>query len=559
MKIAVYARYSSDNQRDASIEDQFRVCRLHAEKQGWKVVEEYSDHAISGASLLLRPAIQRLISDAHNGRFQILMAEAMDRLSRDQEDIAGLFKRMVFAGIKIVTLSEGEISPLHVGLKGTMNALFLKDLADKVRRGLRGRVEHGKSGGGNSYGYDVVRKLDGNGELVRGERAINALEADVIRRIFGDYAAGKSGQRIAAELNKEGLAAPTGGDWGFSTITGNPKRGTGILNNEMYVGKLIWNRLTYIKNPDTGKRQSRLNPDSEWITQHVPELRIVDDALWQAVKERQNALRFSGVAKRNVTDELNRSKRQRFLLSGLAKCGHCGARYTMISATLLGCATARNKGTCDNRVNIRRDHLEERVLHALRHHLMDPGLFKEFCDEFTREENRLRMDGRAAIDAAKAEVKKIDRDLDMLVNLILRGGAADKINAKMVAMEARKKELENSLQAADEPPPLLHPNMAHHYRAALDELYLALQEDCEANRLEAAEVIRSLVDEIILLPEDGELKIDVRGDLAGILSLAVERKKPAGQAGLKRLATFGDPSQLPMVAGVGFEPTTFRL
>lgn len=222
-------------------------------------------------------------------------------------------------------------------------------------------------------------------------------------------------------------------------------------------------------------------------------------------------------------------------------CEIRSARYTMISATLLGCATARNKGTCDNRVNIRRDRLEERVLHALRHHLMDPELFKEFCDEFTREENRLRMDGRAAIDATRAEIKKINRDLDMLVNLILKGGAADKINAKMVAMEARKKELEQTLATADEPPPLLHPNMAHHYRAALDELYLALQEDCEANRLEAAEVIRSLVDEIILLPEDGELKIDVRGDLAGILSIAVKRKKPAGKAGLKRVATSGDP------------------
>ncbi|MFP3747674.1 recombinase family protein, partial [Achromobacter sp. SIMBA_011] len=84
------------------------------------------------------------------------MAEAMDRLSRDQEDIAGIFKRMTYADVKMFTLSEGEITHLHVGLKGTMNALFLKDLADKTRRGLRGRVEDGKSGGGLCYGYDVV-------------------------------------------------------------------------------------------------------------------------------------------------------------------------------------------------------------------------------------------------------------------------------------------------------------------------------------------------------------------------------------------------------------------
>lgn len=111
MKVAVYARYSSNNQRDASIEDQFRACRLHAEKQGWQITREYSDHAISGASLLLRPGIQRLILDAHSGRFQILLAEAMDRLSRDQEDIAGLFKRMVYAGIKIVPLGRRDQPP----------------------------------------------------------------------------------------------------------------------------------------------------------------------------------------------------------------------------------------------------------------------------------------------------------------------------------------------------------------------------------------------------------------------------------------------------------------
>ena len=212
MKVAVYARYSSDSQRDASIADQLRVCRLHAEKQSWQVVEEYTDHAISGASLL-RPGIQTLIADATRGRFGFVLAEAMDRLSRDQEDIAGLYKRMAYADVKIVTLSEGEVSHLHVGLKGTMNALFLKDLADKTRRGLRGRVEQGKSGGGNAYGYDVVKRFDGNGEPVRGDRSINDGQAEVVRRIFRDYVAGKSPKRIATELNADGIPAPSGGEW----------------------------------------------------------------------------------------------------------------------------------------------------------------------------------------------------------------------------------------------------------------------------------------------------------------------------------------------------------
>ena len=163
-RVALYARYSSDNQRDASIEDQLRLCREHAEHQGWHVIESYADHATSGANLL-RPGVQRLLADASASKFDVILAESLDRLSRDQEDTAAIFKRLAFAGIKIITLSEGEISELHVGLKGTMNALYLKDLADKTRRGLRGRVEAGKSGGGNSYGYQIVHALGAHGEL----------------------------------------------------------------------------------------------------------------------------------------------------------------------------------------------------------------------------------------------------------------------------------------------------------------------------------------------------------------------------------------------------------
>jgi site-specific DNA recombinase len=108
--------------------------------------------------------------DAQHGEFNVLVAEALDRISRDQADVASLFKHLKFAGVTIVTLAEGEISELHVGVKGTMNALFLTDLAMKTHRGLRGRVEKGKAGGGLSYGYKVVKKFDADGEPIRGDR-----------------------------------------------------------------------------------------------------------------------------------------------------------------------------------------------------------------------------------------------------------------------------------------------------------------------------------------------------------------------------------------------------
>lgn len=172
-RVAIYARDSSDNQKPTSIEDQVRICKERAEREGWTITEIYPDFAISGASAINRTAFKKLIQDANNREFSVILTEALDRLSRDQEDIAGLYKRMQFMNIKIITLAEGEITPLHIGMKGTMNALFLTDLAAKVRRGQRGRVEQGKIGGGNGYGYDVVKRFDEKGDAVRGERTIN--------------------------------------------------------------------------------------------------------------------------------------------------------------------------------------------------------------------------------------------------------------------------------------------------------------------------------------------------------------------------------------------------
>jgi DNA invertase Pin-like site-specific DNA recombinase len=209
VKVAFYARYSSDNQRDASVADQLRVCRAYAERQGWTIGEEYTDHAVSGATLL-RAGFQALMRDALNRRFDVVLAESLDRFSRDQEDTAGLFKRLTFAGVNIVTLAEGDITHLHIGFKGTMNALFLKDLAEKTHRGLRGRVEDGKSAGGLCYGYRVVKALNA-GTVTTGEREIDPEQAAVVERIFRDFVAGVSPKQIAKNFNREGVAGPFGG------------------------------------------------------------------------------------------------------------------------------------------------------------------------------------------------------------------------------------------------------------------------------------------------------------------------------------------------------------
>ena len=543
MKVAIYARYSSDNQRDASITDQMRVCRAFAERQGWTIAQEYSDHAVSGATLL-RSGFQALMRDALNRRFDVVLAESLDRFSRDQEDTAGLFKRLTFAGVNIVTLAEGDITHLHIGFKGTMNALFLKDLAEKTHRGLRGRIEDGKSAGGLCYGYRVVKALNG-GTVTTGEREIEPAEAAIVERMFREFVAGVSPKQIAKNLNRERVPGPFGGPWSPSTIYGNAKRGTGILNNELYVGRLVWNRLRYVKNPDTGKRISRLNPTSEWMSREVPELRIVSEEIWTAAKSRQKQTRHT----MKTAGAIGVAKRPQYLFSGLTKCGICGAGFIMSGKNRLGCFGARDQGRCDNHLTIRRDEVEARVLSALQDKLLRQDLFEEFCDEFTREMNRLRMEHRAGLSAAEREIERIEVRRKKLIEMVMNGVAPSEVKDELNANAAKREELKATLAAADAPPPLLHPEMAELYRQKVTALALALEHP--ETRTEASEALRGLIDAIVLTPDQGELQIELKGNLAAMLGAAQNAK---------RSPETGDLSlQVVMVAGAGFEPATFGL
>ena len=461
IRAAVYARYSSEHQREASIADQVRLCEERIAREGWTRSVIFHDAGISGATLL-RPGYQALLAAARAGEVDIIVAEALDRLSRDQEDVASLFKRLSFAGVRLVTLAEGDISELHVGLKGTMNALFLKDLADKTRRGLRGRIEAGRSGGGNAYGYRVVPAIHGSGVVTRGERAIDPTLSVIVLRIFRDYAAGIAPKRIAIALNSEGIRAPRTANWSASTINGNRARGTGILNNELYIGRLIWNRLSYIKDPETSRRRSRQNSAEQIASVEVPHLRIVPQDLWEAVRARQAELDRRGIgapsAARQGSAPFWSKQRPRYLFSGLMRCGVCRGGFSKISAAHFGCSTARNKGpvACSNLLTVRRDVLEETVLGALREHLMDPELFAAFVKEFTAEWNRLQAASAGDQEARHAESERVRRQIERLVDAIAEGTPVAMLRDRLSELEARRLTLEAELSAAPTPAPRLH-------------------------------------------------------------------------------------------------------
>ncbi|SDG25952.1 recombinase family protein, partial [Rhodobacter capsulatus] len=441
-RAAIYARYSTDLQSAASIPDQVRLCRRLCEERGWTVVEVFADEAMSGASHL-RPDFQRMQQAAMAGQFDVLVAESLDRLSRDQEHIAGLHKRMRFLGVDIVTKAEGAITEMHIGLGGTMSALFLRQLAEKTHRGLEGRIKAGKSAGGISYGYRLDRQLLPDGSYTTGDRV------------------------IAEALNLEGIPAPRGRHWSASTLHGNRERGTGILNNPLYAGVRVWNRLNYAKDPDTGKRVSRQNPEEIVERIDVPHLRIVDEALWEAARTRQGALKSTG------TDvPIWDRRRPKYLFSGLMVCGCCGAGFSKVTKDSFGCSAARNKGAavCTNMTVIKKDDIEGRVLHALEHHLMDDEAVRVFCEEYAAERNRLEKAADTFRATREAELRQVKRDHDKLVDALLEGIPAARVKSKMEALAARQAELEALLAASPAPSVVrFHPSMAGTYRKRIRE------------------------------------------------------------------------------------------
>jgi DNA invertase Pin-like site-specific DNA recombinase len=516
MRAAIYCRFSSDLQRDQSLEDQIRLCKTRIKREGWHLVSTYTDRALSGASQL-RPGYQKLQDDARRGEFDVVVAEALDRLSRDQEHVAGLFKQMTFLGIKLLTVAEGEITELHVGLKGTMNALFIKDLAMKTHRGLEGRIREGRSAGGCVYGYTIVKQVDASGEAMRGGRVINKTEAEIVCRIFREFASGKSPAAIARDLNTEGIVGPGGRAWQGGTITGHSRRRNGILRNAIYFGFLVWNRQRFIKDPQSGKRIPRVNPESEWVIHPVPHLQIIAAALWDRVAERLDEIERSPRTHKIRASRFWEKRRPGYLLTGMVRCGSCGGRFTSVGCDYLACAAARKMGTCTNRRGIRRRVLEDFILDTLKHHLMHPDLVKEFIAEFTAEVNRQQRAQEGAIDRKRRELTETTKRLDGLIDAIADGLRTPGLKQRLDDLEQRKAVLELEIAGEALPAPRLHPNLAELYRRKVAELAVALEDT--TLRDEALGILRGLVERVDIHPTADGFDIDFVGEIVKMVGL----------------------------------------
>ena len=542
----LYARYSTAMQSAASVEDQLRLLRQRAEREGWTIGGEFHDRAISG-TVRDRPGLAQAMAAIEDGRADVVLAESLDRISRDQEDLAGFFKRIRFRGARIVTLSEGEISAMHIGMGGTISAVMLEQLADKVRRGQIGRVEAGCIPGGLSYGYRMVRQIGPDGELERGLRAIDPDQAAIVARIFAAYAAGESPRTTAARLNAEGSPAPRGGLWRANAITGSRKRGNGILHNRLYIGQIVYNRQTFRKDPETRRRVSRANAEGDRVEHLVPELRIIDDATWTAVQARLDL--YAG----KPSHQARRPKR---LLSGLLRCGCCGGTYILIGPGRWGCSNHRQTGACVNGSTVFDTVAQRRIWNALQANLLHPDMVAAHIEETRLALAERRRDIIAARAHLDSRLAQLDLEDGRLVQAIAAGMPIEGLKARAVALAAERAQLRaqgdderlDAIEAA-----IVHPAIAEHYRKQVEQLHACIDGD-ETLRAQARAYLVDLIDHIAVTPRaDGKRGVDmiVHGRLAEILALESPNNNGPAQGGADRMST--------VVAGVGFEPTTFRL
>jgi site-specific DNA recombinase len=390
---AIYARVSTEMQSRSSLDDQIRKCRQYAEAHGLKILDDhiYRDQALSGVGAD-RPALKRILQLALSAAppFTAILVDDTSRLSRTTEDALSIFKRLNFAGVQLIAVSQGiisddEQSETLVTVHGLVDSLYVRELAKKTHRGMEGLALRGLHTGGRIFGYDTISIGEGAGKKL----VVNPPQAAIVRRIFELSASGHSLKAITRMLNAERVQPPRpredrlGGEWCPTAIRE-------MLKNELYIGNVVWNRSKFLKVPGTNKRQRRPRPESEWLRASNPDLAIVPADLWSAVRSRFAALpsiwgypKNRGLAPRAMTGP--------YLFSGLLKCGEC--RANLVIATGGGthrhkkyaCSRRFNGGGCKNDLYIRRDELEDLLLGKLQSEILKPEVVDYAVMEFRRQ------------------------------------------------------------------------------------------------------------------------------------------------------------------------------
>ena len=299
-----------------------------------------------------------------------------------------------------------------------------------------------------------------------------------------------------------------------ATITGSTVRALGILNNPMYVGRVVWNRSRKVRDPETGKRTMRVRPPDEWVWTDAPDLRIVSGELWERAQARRAERRYS------LTGG-TRGARPKYLLTGLCVCGECGGSYVVqyhrAGVRHFGCARHYDRGptVCGNGKLVRRDALESKVLAHVFGDLFAPHRLAYLSKAVNAALRDARGQSVTVLASKEATLQDARRELANIAAAIRQGILTPTTRALLEEAEARVARLEEAVRDLKRrPAPVV--SFASSVRRYLDDLRGTLETNVEETR----RLLARGLDRIVLRRgADGHLWAEVKGNLAGILRL----------------------------------------
>ncbi len=497
MKIAIYARYSTDLQDKTSIDGQVANCESLAVRENFDVVARYHDAAQSGNDDN-RPQYQQLLADSEAGLFDAIIVDETSRLTRRPGELPRLLEILAFRNQFLLDCSgfdsRQETAALLASIYGGIDSLELCKIKRRTHRGLRERAKAGFSAGGRTYGY-TSEAVDPTDPDTKWRKIINQDEAEWVVWIFERYVEGLGGKRIAAELNRLQVPSPgaawkrttrrTDGKWQHSAILGMASRSSGILRNELYIGRVIWNRGEWIKKPGTSIRTYRPRPRDQWIIVDQPDLRIVPPELWQKVQARLN----------NPNAAASRpGRRGKYLLTGILKCAECGGSMTLIDRRCYGCGTRHRGGdfACSNPIRLRRTKLEDHLLAEVRQELLAPNVIR-----WVKREISSALNTPDNTNQYETELMSLGSEITRVVDAIAQVGISPALESKLHELEQRKVEAEIALASAQRPITLPDCSEIQEIWTELVEGLGELKDKATDMELEAARTaIKGLVGEI---------------------------------------------------------------
>lgn len=481
-RACLYARYSTDRQRETSIEDQLRAARELAGRSGWEVVAVRTDEGVSGSvPVAMRPGGKALLADVLAGRVDVLVLEGLDRLSREIGEAETMVKRLEHRGVRIIGTADGYDSRAQ-GRKimriarGLVNELYLDDLREKTHRGLAGNFDRGMSAGGRTYGY---RTEDAG--LAGRRMVIDPDEARVVLELFQRFADGESVRSIVHHLNARGLRSARGGSWAVSALQGSQAKRTGMLRNGLYVGQVVWNRRQWLKDPDTGRRTYVDRPEAEWQTREDPALRIVPDDLWRRAQAR---IRVNGPKGKGAAP--------RTLFGGLLRCQECGGPMIAINRVRYGCNAHKDRGdaVCRNGRTVLRDVVDRRLIAEVRDELMAPDAQADLQGLVRELLAKRKRDAAGGSDAARRRLELLGGEIQRLVDGIASIGASAALVARLRQAEAEHAAIEAQLAQSTADDVDIVADVGARYRRLLLQFGQVLEDqDRERTRTLLADII----------------------------------------------------------------------